>query len=279
MLLRVDTGEAVKFTAKLERDIPNALAGAVASALNSAAFDVKQKEMPAGFAAEFEKRQPNFAKANSRVEKVTGKDINSMRSIVGFKPLAGTNKAVDDLEQQEHGGSIGGRSFIPLSMARVGGSWLKLPKKENRISGIQGIVDSSQGTGVNDKEKFIRSVLHAGVGGYVIGNRVNRIGNKIMYKINSIQRKQGGYSHHGLSGKARQKAMSNDKMFAQANIGDTIVKMRPLFSVRKARKITPQATHFMEHASTISGEKIEKFYIKAAERALMKWGKPGRKFK
>jgi hypothetical protein len=94
--------------------------------LNKAAFDVKQNTMLKSAEASFVKRQPNFFKANSRVEMASGWDLDKMQATVGFNSsgLKGgsNNHAVEDLEQQERGGTIKSRSFIPTDSVPDGGS-------------------------------------------------------------------------------------------------------------------------------------------------------------
>lgn len=242
MQLNIDTREVRKYARILKDMSRSALPVAVRTSLNSAAFDVKQNTMPTEASASFVKRQANFFKANSRVEKATGFDIGKMKSAVGFIPLNGTNKAVDDLEQQEHGGNIGGRSFIALKQARTSNSWNKKVKSKARISQINNIVDTKDASGT-DEEKFIKSAIHAGKGGWLIGNRTTGGGNKILFKIRSITRK-------------------NKK---------TVVDAVPMHALKKGRNVNPKATHFMGRASTQSGGKINKSFNDAAKKQIEKY--------
>lgn len=197
--------------------------------------------MPASAKANFVQRKATFFKANSRVETAKGLDMGSMKATVGFIPKSGTDKSVDDLEQQEHGGAIGGRAFIPLAEARTSGSWNKTVRSNMRISDVKKrIVDSKDVSGANDKVKFIKSAIHAGKGGFVLGNEKD--GERSLVHIRSIVRK----------GK------------------NTIVKSKTVFNVRGGRKVNPPATHFMEKASLQSAGKLEEIFIKEAERQISK---------
>lgn len=241
--LDIDSREVVKNTARMERVRKTAIPNAVRNTLNNAAFDVKQNTMPARAAATFEKRQPNFFRANSRVEKASGNDIMRMQSVVGFKPLSGTNHAVDDLEQQEHGGNIGGRSYVPLPKARAGNSWNKNVRRSARISDVRKkVVDANDSKGKNDKEKYTRAAIHAGKGGWVLGNKVNGKGNRMLYQIRSIVR--------------RGKHMK--------------IKSVAMHALKKGRHVNPAATHFMQKATEQTGKKLETFYIKNIQRELAK---------
>jgi hypothetical protein len=240
--LKINSSATIKLTSKLEVMNRSALPVAVRTALNSAAFDVKQRTMPASAKRNFIQRKPSFFQANSKVQQAQGFDIKTMKATVGFQPKSGTDKSVDDLQQQEHGGEIGGRAFIALKQARTGLSWAKPVRSGARIADIRNtVIDSANAPGANDKEKFIKSAIHAGKGGNVIGNRVTG-GNKIMFKIRSIIRKDG----------------------------DTIVNATPMDAVKRGRKVRPRATNFMKEASLESAQKLEQFYITSATKQINK---------
>src|SRR5580765_6106331 len=131
--LNVNADAVVRYAVRLERMSRTTLPNVVRQTLNSAAFDVKKTTMPAQADRTFVKRKPTFFKATSKVNMAQGADINSMQSEVGF---AGTSQAVEDLEKQEKGGNIGGRTFIPLAKARTSGSWNKNVRAAVRLSAI-----------------------------------------------------------------------------------------------------------------------------------------------
>lgn len=189
MILNVNTDELVKFTNKLERINRSAFPMAVREALNSAAFYVKSTTLPISTEANFIKRQPNFFKANSRVETAKGFDLSGMVAKIGMIDLGGNNYAVDDLEQQEHGGKIDGKSFIPLDSARKGNDNKKLVAPRNRISKIKNIIRSAQTDGVNEKQRFVESVIKAGSGGFVLSER------GILWRIDAMNKKTPLYSY------------------------------------------------------------------------------------
>lgn len=243
MQLKLNSDALVKHTARLERMSRSALPVAVRSTLNSAAYDVKKRTMPASAKATFTQRKPSFFKASSKVAPATGFDIAGMKATVGFVSKGGTDKSVEDLQQQEHGSSIDGRSFVPRKEARTGGSWTGNVRAAARISDIRNrIVDSANGRGRSNKEKYIRSALHAGKGGFVIGTGKNGRGSRTLYRIRSIVRKG-----------AR-----------------TIVNSQPLFSVKGGRLVKPKATHFMEKASLQSADLLNQYFITHATKQLDK---------
>lgn len=240
MKLNINTDAVVKFTAKLEQISRSALPNAIRNALNKAAFDVKQRTMPKSADKNFIKRQPNFFKANSRVVMAKGFNIGSMEATVGFTSAnlkGGNNYAVRDLEQQERGGTIEKRSFIPTDAARTGSS--KPVRPANRLSGIKGIINADKSPGKTVRQKFINAVHKAGKGGYVLGN----LGKKKLYKIESIT-KVGGR---------------------------TVIKKRALYTFEEGREVDVKATGFMESATIESANDIEKFYIAEAKRQIARY--------
>lgn len=242
MEININTDAAVVFTNKLERMKKSALPNAVRETLSRVALEVKKKTMPAQANRAFENRSPNFFKANSRVEFARGYNIATMQSTVGFteKGLKGENNfAVKDLEQQEHGGTIKGRSFVPLPTARQGNSNQGLVKPKNRLSKIKKIVNSRNSRGKNKAQKFIIAANEAGRGGYVIGG-----GNKILFRVKSL-------------GKSTSLKTRRQK-----------ITVEPLYVFRRKGKVRPKATHFMERASLLSAREIDSIYIQEAKKQL-----------
>ncbi len=240
MKLNINTDEAVKFTNKLEKLHKSALPVAVRETLNEAAFDLKKNEMLKKAKSAFIERQQNFFKANSKVEKALGFNINAMKATVGFfeNTLKGNNNyAVKDLEQQEHGGRIDGKSFIPTIFSRVGNSNKGKIRPNARLQRIRekGIVDSKHLTGrvasiVNDRQRYTIAAKRAGIGGFIIHK-------KILWKINKI-------------------------------IGFGKIDATPFYSVSKGRKINATRTGFMKLASLETTKKMEGYYIGKAQKQI-----------
>jgi len=236
MRLNINTAAVVSYTNKLEKMHRSALPVAIRGALNSAAFDVKQKTMPFTAKAEFEQRNRTFFKANSRVVMAKGFNTKTMKSLVGFtenKLKGGDNFAVKDLAQQEHGGKIDKKSFIPTDEAR-GGSATKAVRPMNRLSRINKVVNASKSSGGSLKQRFLKAAIRAGKGGHVLGN----FPNQKLYKITSIQKRAGKLK----------------------------IRTKALYSFKPGRSVRVKATHFMRTASLMSGNKIDQFFIKEATR-------------
>ncbi len=237
MELNINTDKVVAFTNKLETLHRSALPVAIRGALNNAAFDVKQNTMLKTSTKEFINRNRTFFKANSRVEMAKGFNVDSMKAKVGFvtNRLRGNDQAVEDLEQQEHGGSIKGRAYIPLKKAR-GGSWVRAVRPSNRLGRVKNVVNSNKVQGKTPAQRFTRAAIMAGKGGYVLGN----LKNKILWKITSVVKNKNGL----------------------------IIKKIALYTYDKGRSVKVKATGFMEKASKESGKKIEKFYITQAKKQI-----------
>jgi len=239
--LNINTSATVVHTNRLKKLHRSALPNAIRNTLNKCAFYIKQDTMPKSADRSFIKRQPNFFKANSRVEMAKGFDVNTMRSTVGFisEGLRGSNNfAVKELEQQEYGGTIPKRSFIPLDAARIGGSPTRVPTLKARLSEIEGIVNSNLLTGASRPAKFIRAAFKAGVGGHVIGN----FPNKKLYRIEKISRSTGKLN----------------------------LKTKALYYFKKGRSVKIDSTGFMRRASMQSQARMDQFYISEANRIIQK---------
>ena len=232
--LNVDTNEVIKFTNSLEKLNKYAFPNAVRNALNSTAFDVKKRTLQISADRNFTKRQPNFFKANSRVFMATCSDIHRMEAMIAMIDLGGTNYAVDDLEQQEFGGKIGGKSFIPLDTSRTGKSYNRLVQKKNRLTGIRNVISTRNSSGSSAKQRFVKAVAFASVHSYILSDR------GILFRKNSEKRIRGRFD------------------------------LTALYSYQASRSITVQATHFMKEAAEQSAQRLPKFYMVAANREFKK---------
>ena len=235
MKFNVDTNEVIVFTNKLEKLSKSAFPNAVRGTLNGLGFDVKKNTMPEVAEKTFVTRRKNFLKANSRVEMARGFNVNSLESKVGFIPLNGKNKAVQDLEQQEHGGKIGGRSFVPLDKARVSKSVKRSIRANNRTTKIKNVVNVSKTRGRNESMRVLHAASKAGKGGFILTAGV-------LFRV---------------------------KLFSRKN-GKVRFKLDAIYSYKKGRSVSVKATHFMEKATKKTMKKSTDIYIKEAERQFEK---------
>lgn len=172
--ININTDAAVVMTNKLEKMHRSALPLAIRSSLNSTAFYLKQRALIDETKKEFVNRSPNFFKSKSRVVTARGFSVNSMKSMVG---MVGKDQAVEDLNQQEHGGDIKGRSFIPMDQARTSKSSKKNVSQSNRMATIQ--FGAIKRVRKGQKRKLMIAVHKAGVGKKIIYG-------KTMFAIKSI---------------------------------------------------------------------------------------------
>lgn len=237
MQLNINTDAAVKFTNTLEKLHKSALPVAIRESLNGAAFDVKTKTMPSKAASTFISRTKGdqFFKANSKVDKATGFNVNGMIAGVGFFENKlinqSTNWAVKDLEQQEDSGIINLKTFIPTVFARQGGTKKGLVKPNFRLNKIRPkIVNANTLSGKNERQKYVIASHKAGIGGFVLYKRM-------LWQIKSFK--------------------ANAK-----------IERIPIYSVTKGRNVKVKGTQFMKLASLESNKKLEGYYIAEAKKQI-----------
>lgn len=251
-VLDINSDACVVFANKLEKISRSALPSAIRNTLNTTAFNVKTVTMPKEAKSTFTERKPNFFKANSKVVKASGFNVQSMKATVGFVPLKGDNKAVDELEQQEHGGTIDNREFIPMKGARQGGSDDKQVKANFRLNAMRGkkVINAEKvrfknGKG-SQKQKFIRAAFRAkkegGANAFVLGNKWGG-GKQTLSRIDKVSRGNGTIS----------------------------IKRTPLYTFQPNRKIKVARTNFMKRASLESGLQLDKNFQNAAIFQLKKY--------
>lgn len=238
----INADAVVVFTNKLEKLPKTALPNAVRGTLNSLAFDVKKDTMLKQ-SKRFVNREKNFFKANSRVEMARGNSVDSLQSKVGFLATGKTknNKAVEELEQQEHGGKIKNRSLIPLKTSRVSKSGKRKVAPRNRLGriNIRNVVKTSDVSGPNEASRFRKTILAVGKGGIFQSTWKGR---NIVWRVNSLSRSSNGQ-----------------------------YKLTALYSYKKGRIANiKKATHFMEKATKKTMQKADKIFIKEAERQFFK---------
>lgn len=252
-VLNINSDSLQAHVHKLRKMHKSALPTAIRETLSKAALNVKQDTMPKSAKKEFVNRQPNFFKANSSVVFAKGYDVKSMKATVGFidSKLKGgkNNYAVADLEQQEHGGAIGGRSFVPMDEARTGKNKNKLVRRVNRLGNINlsdvlkaNTMASRLSRRTGKKQAFIRAALMAkklhGDNAYVLGNSKN--GQRTLSRINSIS----------VNKKTR----------------DLQIDRTPLYTYKQGRMARVQATNFMKRASFETQSHMDETFIKEAQK-------------
>jgi hypothetical protein len=205
--------------------------------LNNAVYDVKTKTMPQTAKESFVHREKNFFKANSTFKKADGLDVNRMVASVGFTPRnVKKNQSVEDLEQQEKGGKIGGRSFIPLRGARVSSSPNKVVKANVRTTAINNLLKTKNAKGKTKGQRFIKTVVEAKKTGALFLN------DNTVFRVDRITK--------GMK-----------------------FSLTPIYSYRKDRSVKVDSTKFMEKASVQSAESMPKFFYDNAKKEYERFRK------
>ena len=252
MVFNINTDSAVAYTNKLEKLRKTALPNAVRETLSRAAMDVKKRTMPAVSNKVFVNRQKNFFKAFSRVDFAKGKDLRMMKSAVGFSEsgLRGANNnAVKELEQQEFGGKIGGRSFIAMDAARAGSSPNRLVKLSNRISELDDIINVSRRFAgkkriKSKKQRWIRAAIMAkklhGEKAFVLGNM--KSGRRTLRRI--------------------------DRISTNVATRKLEIKSTPVYSFKNGRSVAVKSTGFMRRAAHETAMNMDFMFIAEARKEI-----------
>jgi hypothetical protein len=260
--INIDTDAFKIYTNKLQKLHKSAYPVAIRETLNNLAFDLKTNTMLKYAKSTFIERKKNFFKANSRVEKATGFNINDMGADVGFVSSGlhneSTNYAVRDLEQQEHGGSIHGRSLIAMKKARSASGVTKraftMDNLKNNIVKTKSIGRTNRGKNIgvmsdikSKKQRFIHAAFIAKQQNKLLmGNPTN--GNRTVFKVDEL-----------WGSTARQGLRSSRKLY---------LKLTPLFRVKKGRVVNVKHTDFMQRASLGEVINADKFFIENAMRQI-----------
>ena len=228
-MINMDAHEVAVHVNRLEKMHKSALPNAIRGTLNSMAFDVKKNTMPKEAQRAFINRDRNFFKAKSRVKTARGWNVDRMASVVGF---VGNSQSVEDLEAQERGGIIKGRAFIPVSQARTGRTINRKVARRNQLRRIKKVVNVSDAKGRTAGDKFVKSAVHVGVGGYLLrGEQLLRV-----------------------------------KQMKRNNRSKWTIKTELLYTYRKGRVVRVRPTNFMQRATDVTAKKGNSIFIKEAER-------------
>jgi hypothetical protein len=244
--IKINTQAAARYAIWLNQSGRSALPVVCRQTLNRAALDTKTKTMPEEAKQDFVQRKPTFFKATSKVAMATGFDLKTMQSVAGF--VAPENKkesghATQDLEQQEHGGTIDKRAYIYTKKGRTGRGNVKddylMAVIKNKIVDANKYPDS----GKNDADRYIKAVLSKNFKQkFIIGTTRLAGGARPLLKINSVK-------------KIGRRTVVNSSMIA---------------TVKAKRQAKVKATHFMETASVKAAKDMQVNFIKFAEAKFKK---------
>jgi hypothetical protein len=247
--LDVNAQGLIEYTQKLDKMKRSSLPNAVRNTLNTMAFDTKKKTLLQEAKKSFVQRNPSFFRRFSRVEMAKGFNINLMRSTVGMVDRAfgrSSEQAGRDMTQQQVGGRIGGRTFVPLDTARTSKSHRKNVRRANRLDNLNIVLDTLESRASDPKQRFVQSAIHAverfGTGAVIKHRRDD--GKTFLYKI-----ERGG----------------SDLRTRQFNI-----KITPLYSIKSGRSVSVRAQPFTFRASVRTAKNVARIYKEKAERELRK---------
>ena len=162
----VNASEVVALTNKLEKLNRSAMPLAVRNTLNDVAFDVKQVTAPNEFEGRFIIRKKSFLRANSLAIKCKNTfNINEMESAYALKNDG------QNLFEQEYGGNVENRTYIPQIEAR-GGSENKLVSKSFYLKNIKKKT-------ITGRKELIKTAFAAKEGGFLIYDN-------ILYQVRTI---------------------------------------------------------------------------------------------
>lgn len=243
--LNVNTDSLVALTNRLERIRKWELPIAVRNTLTKAARLTKTESLPKVSRQIFTIRSRSFFKAKSKFKGAEGLSLRTMIATVGMLDvrLSDTDHAVRDLEQQESGGVIKGRSFIPTDQARKGGSSSANVAARNRLSNIdlKSVVRLSRAKGKTKSQRFIKSAIFAKKR---FGKRAYVLTQKMLFRI--------------------------DRLNVGKKTNKVSLKITPLYSHRKGRTVRVKATNFMRKSSLIQAKKIDIIFKNEAEKRIKK---------
>jgi hypothetical protein len=260
--LKIESKSVDELAGKLQQISRSSFPVAIRQTLNSAAFDVKKTTMPKESEKAFENRSKNFFKANSKVIQANGFNVNSMQSEVGFYENKlknqSTNYAVKDLEQQENGGKIDGRSFIALKQIRNSSGLVKGNQRMESIrekpitrmsqTGRAGNKSGSKRITLSKSQSFVKASMRAikETDGLIMSKK-NSNGEQIVSRVISVSQ--------SLGKKRKLK-----------------IKTLRMYTVKKNRKVNPKATHFMRNSAEKSATLMEFNFQKHALNIIRKHG-------
>lgn len=241
MSLNINTSELIKYTDDLEKYSNRSLKYAVRNTLNSAAFDMKKDSLQSSVNKNFKGlKAPQFFKRFSGVNKASGNDINSMKSIVGFLDTGNqaARKVVENLPKQELGGIINDGAAY-LKDARVGSQLNRFVRKKNyydKNKVINGRSGQARNKGTN-KSKFVARAARSFKEKKPIF--LNSMKGNFLVEVTSFRRL-----------KSRK------------------IKFRMKFLMKERDRVTIKATNFLSEAKNQTQSKIPTLYQKEVEKQL-----------
>lgn len=248
MKIDVNTKEVINFTKKLDGLHKSKLPRAARNTLNTLAFETKKNSLQKEAKKTFTQRNKSFYRRFSRVKMAQGWEINKMRSLVGMvdsSRTGGSEQAGRNQEQQQRGGTIGGRTLIPLNTARTANNNKRNVRRKFRVSKLNVVLDSKNSKGTTQKQKFIKTAITA----------LDRFGNDVVIK------------HKQESGK---EYLFHLKKGAGIKTREFNIKATPIYTVKEGRKVRVSGKPFAYRAAIRTARNTNRIYTRHAQRELKK---------
>lgn len=252
--LNINTDAAVGLANKMDKMHRSVLPVAVRETLNTAAFETK-KLIPKVAEEHFIIRSKAFFRAFSRVQKAKGFNVNSFEAIVGMvdaKPGRSSEQAGRNMKQRQVGGTIGGRTFIPLPTARSGKNPKKKVRRGMRLSdlnaGLNRALDTRRSKGGTRQQRFVKTAVYA----------VKKFGPKVLIK------------HRGQDGTTRL-FLIEQRGGGSLKTEEFALKVTPIYTIEPGRTVNAgKVVPFTRIAAEEVQRKLERIFVKQAEFRIKK---------
>ena len=243
-MVQVDVRDILKVSKRLRNAHRSTFPVAVRSTLNDMAYDVNTNHLLPVLKAKsgMTIRNESFFKKYSGFQKATGFDIGSMYSQVGMIPSGNASKAVNRLDEQDVGGTLGDRNYVPNENVRHG----KTRSGRVRKSGFLQRQKLVGRVAFGDTQDLIRTVVKTNIHSGGKGK-----GTVILY----------GNSLYEIVGFKRLRAENRIKLH-----------LTKLYSYEKNRKVTVKPHRFMEKSAILAGVKIQSLFNTNLEKQFKRQG-------
>lgn len=252
--LNINTDAVVGLANKMDKMHRSVLPVAVRETLNTAAFETK-RIIPRVADEHFVIRSKSFFRAFSRVQKAKGFNVNSFEAIVGMidaKPGRQSEQAGRNMKQRQVGGTIGGRTFIPLPTARSGKNPKRMVRRGLRLSdldaGLNRALDTRRSKGRTRQQRFVKSAIYA----------VKKFGPKVLI------------THRGQDGAVRL-FLIEQRGGGSLKTREFALQVTPIYTVEPGRTVNAgKVVPFTDIAAREVQKKLERIFVKQAEFRIKK---------
>lgn len=235
MSFEFDIKDIKDLSGKLQKLHRSSFPVAVRGTLNDMAFDVKKRHLLPTAKENFDVRGDAFFRKFSSVDKATGFNTNSMTAQAGMRKEPET----ENFHEQEIGGSIE-RGAIPNTRARIGGNNKRKLSKKYYLKDAKVVNRNKRNRDGGKKSNFIADAYMA-------------------HKKNMFLKASG--------------TLFYVTSFRKLKSGKVKFKLKPLYSIKKGRKVHVNATNFIEESANKSLVNVDRYFKVQANRQFKKYFK------